>query len=110
MMVEEFVSTSLSLLSLERAEEVAQSEGLVKTALHSSAPHSLAGCGRAAGAVLRRLAVSSQRVGLYGRTVVALEAAGKTKGRCASRALPSNSLSNGESDSTAHVVFVSFFL
>ena len=40
---------------------------------------------------------------------MALEAAGKTKGRCASRALPSNSLSNGESDSPAHVVFCFVF-
>ena len=102
-MVEEFVSSSLFLLSLERAEEVAQSEGIVKTALHSSGPHSLAGRERSAGAVLRRLAVSSQRVGLYGRTVVALEAAAKTKGRCAKRSLPSNSLTNGEPASLIYI-------
>ena len=92
-MMEDFVSASLSLLSLERDEEVALSEGLLSA--HLQSPKSLAGRGLG-GACLQRLAVSAQRVGLYGRQVVTLEAAGKASKKAPNRALPSNSITSGE--------------
>ena len=45
---------------------------------------------------MQRLAVSAQRVGLYGRQVVTLEAAGKASKKAPNRALPSNSITSGE--------------
>lgn len=83
--MEEFVEKQLSLINLEREEELSQGISLLSTKLRNVREL------ESKGICVSKLDVQSKRIGLYGRQIVTFEAShrlGKAK-------LPINSISNG---------------
>ena len=77
-----FIDTHLSLLAQEREEELAEGLNYLSSGLNKVKELEERGC------LVSRLSVESQKVGLFGRTLVSFERRGKQK-------LPVNSISSG---------------